>query len=300
MPPVGHDVALFRGGKRFVDVTAEFLQHRSLYSDDRRTTPSNIRILERHLGELRITDITPKEIEAMIAARISEGVGRATVNRQRATLSKFFSWAIGRGYHPGPNPVKGVMKFRESPGRTRYLAPEEAKKLILAAAHHLKPILMTALHTGGRLSELLALRWADLDLDRRVLVFRKETTKSRRERIVPIDDELVTLLRALRPGAGQDLLFDYNGRGMKNVRTAFSTARRKAGLEDIHFHDLRHTFASWAVMNGLDIYRLQTYMGHSTISLTQRYAHLSGEFLQDGARFFGPPRSARRTDEKES
>ena len=296
----GQDMGIFAGAKRFSDACEEFLRHRSLYSDDRRTTPSNIRILKRHLGDLRLTEIMPKEIDAMIAARIAEGVGRSTVNRQRATLSKFFTWAIGRGYHPGPNPVKGVMKFRESPGRTRYLAPEEAKKLILAAAHHLKPIIIAALHTGGRLSELLALRWADVDLDRRVLVFRKETTKSRRERMVPIDDELLALLRPVRLGPGQDLLFEYNGRAMKNVRTAFETARRKAELEDVHFHDLRHTFASWAVMNGLDIYRLQTYMGHSTISLTQRYAHLSGEFLQDGARFFGPPRVARRTEEKET
>jgi len=293
-------VGLFGSAKRFSDACEEFQRYRSLYSDDRRTTPSNLRILRRHLGDLRLTDITPREIEAMIAARLSEGVGRSTVNRQRATLSKFFTWAIGRGYHPGPNPVKGVTKFRESPGRTRYLTPEEAKKLLLAAAHHLKPIIVAALHTGGRLSELLALRWADVDLDRRVLVFRKETTKSRRERIVPIDDDLLILLRSMRPGAGQDLLFDYNGRAVKNVRTAFETARHKAGLDDVHFHDLRHTFASWAVMNGLDIYRLQTYMGHSTISLTQRYAHLSGEFLQDGARFFGPPRLARRSEEKET
>lgn len=293
------DVGLFSGGKKFSEVTDEFLRHRAIYSDDRRTTPSNIRILKRALGELRLTEITPTEIEAMIAARIADGVSRATINRQRATLSKFFSWAMGRGYHPGPNPVKAVVKFRESPGRTRYLTPDEAKRLVLAAAHHLKPIILTALHTGGRLSELLALRWGDVDLDRRVLVFRRETTKSRRQRVVPIDDELLSVLKAMRPGAAQEPVFDYNGRAMKNVRTAFETARHKVGLDEVHFHDLRHSFASWAVMNGLDIYRLQTYMGHSTISLTQRYAHLSGEFLQDGARFFGPPR-ARRTDEKES
>lgn len=292
-------MALFRGGKRFAEVTGEFLQHRSLYSEDRRTAPSNIRILTRYLGQLRLTEIRAEEIEKMIAARIAEGVGRATINRQRATLSKFFSWAIARGYHPGPNPVKGVMKFRESPGRTRYLSDDEAKRLILAAAHHLKRIIIAALHTGGRLRELLALRWADVDLDRRVLIFRRETTKSRRERIVPIDDELLAVLKGMRPGPGQDLLFQYNERALKNVRTAFQTARHKAHLDDAHFHDLRHTFASWAVMNGLDIYRLQTYLGHSSISLTQRYAHLSGEFLQDGARFFGPPRSARRSEDKE-
>jgi len=289
-------VALF--GKRFRDVTEEFLAYRSLYSDDKRTTPSNLRILGRHLGELRITEIGTKEIESMIAARIAEGVSRPTINRQRATLSRFFTWAISRGYHRGPNPVKQVLKFRESSGRTRYLSDEEAKKLILAAAVHLKKIIVAALHCGGRLSELLTLRWSDVDLERHVLVFRRENTKSRRERIVPIDVDLDATLRSLRPGPPGDLVFEYNGRGMKSVRTAFEHARKKAGLTDVHFHDLRHTFASWAIMNGLDVYRLQRYMGHSSISLTQRYAHLSEEFIQQGAVFFGPPK-VRRTDEVE-
>ena len=78
---------------------------------------------------------------------------------------------------------------------------------------------------------------------------------------------------------------------MKSVRTGFLTARKAAELgKDVTFHTLRHTFASWYMMNGGDLYRLQKYLGHSTIKLTERYAHLSPDHLRDGAEFIGAPK----------
>lgn len=284
-------------GKRFGDVADEFLSYASIYSDDRRTVPSNMRILGRHFETMRVSDIGSKEIEAFIAARLRAGVGRPTINRNRAVLSKFFSWAIAQGYHPGPNPARLVRKFRESPGRTRYLTTDEYSRLLLAAAPHLKRVLIAAVHTGGRLSEILQLRWGDVDLEGSILYFRRETTKSRRERQVPICDELKTALRSLRPGPASDLVFDYAGRAMKGVRTAFESARAKAGLPDLRFHDLRHTFASWYMQNGGDPFRLQKYLGHTSMMLTQRYAHLSKDFLSEGVRYIGPPRVRRTEDE---
>jgi len=287
--------------KRFEEVSEEFLTYQAIYSDDRRTTPSNIRILKKYLGPLLLLQIGQREIEAMIAARLREGTGRATINRQRATLSRFFTWAIERGYHPGPNPLKQVRRFRESPGRTRYLTSAEADRLILAASEHLKPILRAALHTGGRLSEVLALRWKDVELERGLVVFRKETTKSRKERIVPLSPELTSRLREIRRRAPEEHVFGFRGEAIRSVRTAFSRARKKAELPGLHFHDLRHTFASWYVQNGGDPYRLQKYLGHSTMALTQRYAHLSPDFVADGARYIGPPalRSPKRESEKQ-
>ncbi len=274
----------------FEDLACEYLAYQAPRSRSLRSLASNLRILARYLGRSPLSEIGPAQIEAMIGQRLKEGMSRGTCNRQRAGLSGFFTWAISRGYHPGPNPVKGVKQFRESAGRTRYLSEEEAKRLILAAAVHLKKIIVAALHSGGRLSELLTLRWADVDLERHVIVFRRENTKSRRERVVPIDPELDATLRSLRPGPPADLVFEYNGRRMKSLRTAFEHAREKAGVPDVHFHDLRHTFASWYIQNGGDPYRLQKYLGHSTMAMTERYTHLSPAFVQDGVRFFGPPR----------
>ena len=282
---------MFFGSPRFRDLIPEFLAHQGLYSDDRRTTASNLRILARTLGDLPLRSIHLAQIEDFVAARIGAGVGRSTLNRQRATLSRFFSWAIGRGLHPGPNPVHELRKFRESPGRTRYLTTEEAGKLHMAAAHHLKPILVAALCTGGRLGELLALRWRDVDLEAGLVTFRKETTKSRKERWVPVSQDLAECLRSLRRGIPEDRIFSFRGEGLKSVRTAFARARKKAGLQDVHFHDLRHTFASWYMQNGGDLYRLQKYLGHASIAMTQRYAHTSESFLRDGVQYIGPPKS---------
>jgi integrase len=279
------------GGPRFRDLVPAFLAHQAMYSDDRRTTASNLRIIERHIGDLQVTSIKLSHLQEFVAARLKAGIGRATVNRQRATLSRFFTWAIEQGHHPGPNPVAKLPKFRESQGRTRYLSSEEATRLHFAAAHHLKPIIMAALYTGGRLSELLSLRWKDVDLQRGVVVFRKETTKSRRERLVPLARDLRLTLASMKVTSPEDPIFGYRGQGVKSIRTAFELAREKAGLPDLHFHDLRHTYASWYVQNGGDVNRLQKYLGHSNMNLTQRYAHISEEFLRDGVQYFGPPKS---------
>lgn len=278
----------------------EFLAYAVIYTRDRRTVMSNVRILKRHLGDLSITAIGKKEIQAFIAARLGSGVGRPTINRNRSCLSAFFTWAIEAGYHPGPNPVRLVRKFRETRGRLRYLSTDEYDRLRLAAAHHLKKILVAAVHTGGRLSELLGLCWGDIDLEHGVLYFRRETTKNGKERQVPIHDDLAAVLRDLRPGRPSEPVFEYGGKALRSVRTSFESARLKAGLsDDVVFHTLRHTFASWYIENGGDPKRLQEYMGHSSLEQTLIYIHLSPLFRSQGVQFIGPPRIRRVEDTPE-
>ena len=90
--------------------------------------------------------------------------------------------------------------------------------------------------------------------------------------------------------ADREFVFTRYGKRMQDVRTAFEKARGRAKLgREVTFHTLRHTFASWYVINGGDPYRLQGFLGHSTIALTQRYAHLSAEYQRAGVQFFGPP-----------
>lgn len=238
---------MFFGGPRFRELIPQFLSFQTLYSEDRRTTPSNLRILERYIGALKLPEISPQAIEKVMAARLAEGIGRSTINRQLATLSRFFTWAIAQKHFAGPNPVRQIRKFKESAGRTRFLTSEEASKLLLASPPHLKRVVTAALHTGGRLGELLALRWKDIDLDHGVILFRRETTKSKRERIIPMSPAVAEMLRTMRRGPAEEPVFGWRGEGLKSVRTAFENAREKAGLPDLHFHDLRHTFASWYV-----------------------------------------------------
>lgn len=204
----------------FGALSTEFLAFAIIYTRTRRTVESNVRILKRHFDPMPVVGIGAKEIQAFIAARIGAGVGKPTINRNRSCLSTFFTWAIEQGYHPGPNPVRQVRKFREAKGRLRYLTSDEYDRLRLAAAHHLKPILVSAVHTGGRLGELLALRWGDIDLDHGVLYFRAETTKSGKERQLPIHEDLAPVLRELRPGRPSDPVFAWGGRPLKCVRLA--------------------------------------------------------------------------------
>lgn len=281
----------------FSDAAREFLAHHAIYSEDRKTMRLRVRVLERYLSGLTLAQIDQAAIERMLAARLAEGVQRSTINRARAALSSIFSWAIGRGLHPGPNPVRTVRKFREGPGRTRYLTPAEADRLLLAAPAHLQGVIAVALYTGARLREILSLTWADVDLAARVMTIRRETAKSGKTRTVPIIPELHAVLSALRRGRADQLLFTWNERPLRSVRTAFESACRKAGLEEVVFHSLRHTFAAHAVMNGLDLRRLQRYLGHSTVAVTERYGHLSPQHLQEGAQFLGF-RKRDRADEK--
>jgi integrase len=278
----------------------EFLAYASIYAKTRRTIQSNVRILKKHFGERRVIDIGPKEIMAFIAARLAEGVGKPTINRNRSCLSVFFAWAKEQGYHPGPNPVRAVRKFKESPGRLRYLTTDEFSRLLMASAYHLKKVLVGAVHTGGRLKELLGLRWGDIDLEHGIVYFRADITKSGKERVVPISPELDVMLRELRPGRPAEPVFEYAGRQLKSVRTGFESARLKAGLgNDVVFHTLRHTFASWYIENGGDPKRLQEYMGHSSLEQTLIYIHLSPLFRSQGVQFIGPPRIRRVEDTPE-
>lgn len=273
------------GGKSFDEVARMYLDHHASYSRSRRTAASQVRVLSAHLSGVPWPSITRDTVRAFVAARREQGASGATINRNLAALSRMATLA------DLPNPVRGFQRFRETAGRTRYLSRDEAQRLINEASDHLRPLIYAALLTGGRLGELLALRWADVDLESGVLWFRSGTTKNRRERMLPVSPALVDVLRTVGPGEPLAAVFSFHGRPLRSIRTSFARARRRSGLgRDVTFHVLRHTYASWSMMNGLDPYRLQKYLGHSQMSLTARYAHLSPEYLKDGARFFGPPR----------
>jgi integrase len=281
--------------KRFEEACEEFAADQLERRRSARTVESNLRILRQHFDGKMLHEITLLDLQVFVRGRLKDVIG-STINRNRATLSRLFNWAIDRGY-AGTNPVSRLKKLKESPGRLRFLSADEASRLQEAAARHLKPVLAVALATGGRLGELLALRWQDIDTDAGVLTFRRETTKSGKERMVPLNDEILRTLKLMRLGGAheppclpQDRIFRFHGTGIKSVRTSFNKARRKANVQGICFHTLRHTFASWYVQNGGDPYRLQKFLGHSTIAMTQRYAHLSREYLLEGVQYIGPPR----------
>jgi len=149
----------------------------------------NIHNLTVDFGGKLLSEITAEKIERYKAKRIKK-VSPASVNRELSCLSHMFTLAI-RWNIVSKNPMKSVEKFKEPPGRVRFLTLDEIERLIKACSPHLRPIVITALNTGMRKSEILNLKWKDVDLTQRTITIRK--SKNNEIRIIPF------LIRILFP-----------------------------------------------------------------------------------------------------
>jgi len=228
--------------------------------------------------EKYLFEITPRMIEKYKATRLGK-VGPATVNRELACLKHMYTKAIEWGYLK-INPVKSVKLLKEPPGRLRYLRPKEVKKLLDACRGYLRSIVITALNTGMRKGEILALCWKDVDLENRKVTVRKP--KNNEIRVIPINQTLYQELSNLSHGSDGEYIFSNgNGHRFGDIKKGFSLALKRAEIEDFHFHDLRHTFGSHLVMQGVDLKTVQQVMGHKDIKMTMRYSHLSPEYVQE-------------------
>jgi integrase len=230
---------------------------------------------------MNLNDITVRDIELYKAAR-SEVVQHSTVNRELTLLSHMFRKAIDLDYYRKGNPVSKIKKYKEPPGRVRYLATEERISLLDECKRSENPLLylmvFTALETGMRKGEQQKLKWDDINFERQSI--RLKQTKNNEDREIPISDRLLPLLQKLYIERCSPYVFSKpDGLPYGDWRRSFGTACRNAGIENLHWHDLRHDYASQLVMAGVDIYRVQKLMGHKTFSMTARYAHLSQAHL---------------------
>jgi len=233
-----------------------------------------IRHLKGFFGGCKVTDITAFQIEKYKLRRKLQ-VSPRTVNIEVQCLKVMLGKAVKWGYLQ-VNPAKDVRKYREPPGRMRYLSPEEVGRLLTVCSDKLLPIVIVALHTGMRRGEVLGLRWEDIDLQQRTI--RVADSKNGEARTVPMTDAVRDVLRAheiTRSGDCPWVFPSSEGGRRDNVNTAWRTARKRAGLKDFRFHDLRHTAASYLAMAGVDLRAIQEILGHKTPALTQRYSHLS-------------------------
>ncbi|MEE4136309.1 MAG: site-specific integrase [Desulforhopalus sp.] len=189
---------------------------------------------------------------------------------------------------PITNPVTEVSRPRVR-NRTRFLTRDEAQKLLEAAKtsrnQKLYPYLLVLMHTGMRPSEAAGLKWGDIDVDGRLV--RLQVTKTDM-RYVPITEMAINILRSIRPdnAGSQTYVFlppesveskQLTALPYLHFKRSFRTARTKAGLDDLHLHDLRHTAASHLLMAGVDIRTLAEILGHKTLQMVHRYTHLLNE-----------------------
>lgn len=225
----------------------------------------------------------------------------ATVNRYLAVLSHAFTVAVKEWAWLRENPLMRVTKPKEPRGRVRFLSddapdgtPGERTRLLAACRGSKSPDLylavIMALSTGARAQELLGLRWGQVDLVRRVAVLTE--TKNGETRLLPLaglalellkdrgkirhlDTDLIFPGRPLRDSAGKRFFRPVN------LRTAFETALKVAGIEDFRWHDLRHSAASYLVMNGASLPEIAEVLGHKTLEMVRRYSHLSEAHTAD-------------------
>jgi integrase len=175
------------------------------------------------------------------------------------------------------NPVSHQKPLRADNRRLRYLSHEDIPRMLSAADEILRPLLIVALHTGLRRSELFALTWQDVDVKQEVI--RVVHTKNGERREIPMTDTLRATVQQLPRRLASDYVFPgKTGRGLVDVRKRFRRALQEAGIEGFVFHDLRHTFASHLVMAGVDLVTVKEFLGHKDLKMTLRYAHLAPDY----------------------
>ncbi|MCH8014476.1 MAG: site-specific integrase [Candidatus Dadabacteria bacterium] len=161
-----------------------------------------------------------------------------------------------------------IFSFQQGQFRN-FANKEEFKKLYASASTELKSILITAYTTGMRLGEILNLKWEDVDLKEEYILVRD--SKNYESRTISIHPTLKETLSHLKTISESDFTFE----GRKTIKRAWQKALRLSGIAHCRFHDLRHTFASNLVMNGVDIVTVAELMGHKDLSMTKRYSHPS-------------------------
>ena len=253
-----------------------------------------------HFGkEVSLAGLTPQRLVIYRDTRLKT-VSSSTLQKEFALLSHLFNVARREWGLPIDNPVSAVSRPKVKNGRTRFLTNDEAQKLLDASKtsrnKKLYTYLLVLIHTGMRPSEAAGLKWGEVDLDARLAKLPVTKTEMR---YVPLTEMVVDELRAIRPDdpdKGMPVFLPKDNNKIKKCmlpgksdkektwsvpchyfKRSFANARSKAGLDDVHLHDLRHTAASHLLMAGVDLRTLAEILGHKTLQMVHRYTHLLNE-----------------------
>ncbi len=235
---------------------------------------------------LRITDITESNVKQYLKYRLATPrrikVGKnkyedryisiSTINHIITTLKAFVNYAIGQNYI-NDNLIKNIKKYPEETTPPRFLSKEEIKEFLEHAEKEtLYPMIITAMATGLRLGELKALQWDHVDLKQKTITVMK--SKSRKFRVIPIHKKLHSVLNKL-PKTKKKCFNRINGRRI------FDRIALNSKIKGVGWHTLRHTFASHLVMAGTDLATVKELLGHSSITTTMIYTHLSKSHVHE-------------------
>lgn len=224
-----------------------------------------------------LSNISPSDIDDYKLYRQKQ-VKPATVNRELACLSHLFNLAKRQKRFFGENPVSISKLLPEHNQVERILSKEEEARLLEASSLALKAILLCALHTGMRKNEILSLKWNNVDLNNNIITLEHTNTKSKKTRRIPVNKILrkILLEQKLKVGSSNNVFLNTKGYPYKrhdSLKQSFKEACKKANIQGLRFHDLRHTAATRMIESGSSIVAVSRILGHADIKTTMRYAH---------------------------
>jgi len=241
---------------------------------------------KEQLGNYTLADVSPALIvehrDKLKNGITNRGTTRSpsTVNRYLAALSHVFTIAMKEWGWVEETPFRRIATLKEPRGRVRFLSDDERKALLDACKAHseqLYTIVVLALSTGARQGEILSLTWKQVDLSRGVITLHE--TKNGERRVLPLTGHALDQVSALSKvrNIKTDMLFPSKSDLEKplNIQSIFLRAVDEAKIEDFRFHDLRHSAASYLAMNGASLAEIAEVLGHKTLEMVKRYAHLS-------------------------
>lgn len=241
----------------------------------------------KKIGYLSLADVTTSVISEYRSKLADERnlsgkkKSPATVNRYMAALSHLLSIAHKEWEWIHENPCSRLSKLPEPRGRVRFLDEREREALLLACresqSKHLYPIVVLALSTGARQGEIMSLTWEQVDLEAGRIVLHE--TKNNDRRVLPLTGHALDVLKewSCVRHFSSSLLFPNkrNPNVPIDIRSPWYTAMKRADIQDFRFHDLRHSAASYLAMNGATLAEIAEVLGHKTLQMVKRYAHLS-------------------------
>jgi integrase len=238
------------------------------------------------IGKKPLKAVAQLDLERIKKNLADKGRTPRTVHYCLAVIRQVFNFAISTGVLNGKNPVASVKKPKVDNRRLRFLTRHEAEELMQDLAKRSKSlydIALVSLRCGLRAGEVFSLEWGDVDLERELLTLRD--TKSGKNRVAYMTQDVLEMLKEKfkDQGPGELVFPDRNGKKRLAISKSFREAVKELGFnngvtdkrQSVCFHSLRHTFASWLVENGTDLYTVKELLGHSTIAMTERYSHLA-------------------------
>ncbi len=268
--------------KAFVE---QYLEYSETVHTEKTTRAFRVtfRMLEKWFADVPLSEIATRELDRYFADRIRESSAYAA-RKDYINLNSAFNKALRDGQLT-ENPCKGIGRIRIPEKLPLFLSREEFQVLLTAIDNEeIRELVIFAANTGCRQGEIINLRWDEVDLKgcRMTLGNREHVTKSKRVRSIPLNKLALEVLEKRRDKSANEFVFTLDGVPVDPTKLSkrFKKYVKKAKLnEDLHFHSLRHSFASWLVMQGVSLFQVQRLLGHSTPTTTQIYAHLTNDNL---------------------